>query len=117
MRVRAAKRQEETLRSSQDEGACAGKSLRGMIEAELQRVCIKWLRIKEEINENYDIANEWEEERLELKGQIKAYSHSLLIVIEPYNRGDDKRRKQLVSEAMARARHIHERMKARPTNG
>lgn len=111
MRVRAAKRSEETLRSSQDEGACAGKSLRGMIEAELQRVCIKWIRSKE-INEGT-----LGEDAERLAGQIKAYSHSLLIVVEPYNRGDDKRRKQLVSEAMARARHIHERMKARPTNG
>lgn len=107
MRVRAAKRESDTLRSSQDEGACAGKSLRQMLEAELQRTLIKYLRAKEasaeEGTSEFDDLLFLEEN---LKGQIKAYSHSLLIVIAPYDRGNEKARKAIVSEAMAKAKHM-----------
>lgn len=114
MRVRAAKRDSDTLRSSQDEGACAGKSLRQMLEAELQRTLIKYLRAKEASAE--EGTSEFDDllfQEENLKGQIKAYSHSLLIVIAPYDRGNEKSRKAIVSEAMAKAKHMHNYMKER----
>jgi hypothetical protein len=107
-RARARQIELEAERSAQREGDCAGKSLREMLEAELQRVLIAFMREKEEgsddDSEKYDI----------LRGEIKAYSHSILIIVAPYERGSEKARKRIVSENMAKAKHIKEYMGKRP---
>ena len=98
--------------SAQLQGENAGQSLVGMMEAELVRQCILYLRHKEWLRTGRGKPVEHVEL---LRGEIIGLSKAVLIVRLPYQRGDDEQRKRIVGKALREAKATEAQMAKRRT--
>lgn len=100
------------LSSTQMQGANAGASIVEMLEAELVRQCILYLRHKEWIR----VGRGQPAEKLDqLRGEIIGLSKGVLFMRLPYKRGSEEERKKVVGRALRRAKQTEADMASRTT--
>jgi hypothetical protein len=103
----AALKRKAAQASRQAQGANAGETLVGMMEAELVRQCILYLRMKTKTGPTVA------ETLQRIRGEIIGLSKAVLMVRLPYKRGDEEQRKRIVGKALREAKQTEADMAKR----